>query len=166
MNKFMTKRSQCLGPRLSLLMVDAGCPDPLSSRPMIKCTNGDLDKLRDAPTRTGPLSKLMAATEPSIVDKFRISKLVKAIEVELLSYGKALADLGKKYGDLTKINDNDSYQIRKEEFPEFLAEKKKLDDDLCEVLANPLPVSALEKTALTALDVSLLEPFVVAPTDV
>lgn len=157
---------QLLSPRLSLLMVDAGLPDLLSSRPMIKCTYGDLDRLRDIPTRTGPLSKLMAAPEPSIVDKYRIVKLVRAVEGELKGYGQALTDLGKKYGDAIKVNGLDSYQIRPGESAEFASEKKKLDDDPCELGVNPLPLTALEKVALTAFDISLLEPFVVPPTDI
>ena len=147
-------------------MVDAGCPDPVSSRFMIKCTYGDLDRLRDTPGRTGPLAKLMAATEPSIVDKFRIGKLVKAVDAELSAYGKALVDLGQKYGEKTVINGNDSYQILPEHDTEFKAEKKKLDDDPCEVQSNPLPVSSYEKVALTALDLSLLALFIVEPADI
>ena len=148
-------------------MVDAGCPDLISSFPMIKCTYGDLDRLRDQPTRTGPLTKLMAATEPSIIDKFRIGKLVKAVDVELAAHGKALTELGKKYGDPVKVNDKDigSYKIRQEDFAEFAAEKAKLDGDSCEVLANPLPFSAVEQvTSLTPFDLTLLERFVVEVT--
>ena len=47
---------------------------------MIKCTYGDLDRLRDTPTRPGALGKLANATELSIVDRFRIGKLVKAAD--------------------------------------------------------------------------------------
>jgi hypothetical protein len=132
---------------------------------MIKCTYGDLDRLRDTPNRTGPIAKLMAATEPSIIDKFRIGKLVKAIDAELVAYGKALGELGKKYGDLVKVNNLESYQIRPADMAEFSTEKSKLDGDPCEVLANPLPLSAIEKVALTPLDLNLLSLFVTAPTD-
>jgi len=135
---------------------------------MIKCTYGDLDRLRDQPTRTGPLTKLMTATEPSIIDKFRIGRLVKAVDAELAAYGKALVELGKKYGDPVKVNDKDagSYEIRPSDMAEFAAEKAKLDGDSCEVLANPLPFSAVEKVvAITPFDISLLSMFVTEPAD-
>jgi len=108
----------------------------------------------------------MAATEPSIIDKFRIVKFVKAVDVQLTEYGKALGELSKKYGDKTQINGNDSYKIRPADFEAFGVAKKSLDQDVCELVVNPLPATAYEQVSLTALDLSLLGPFVVEPTDV
>jgi len=131
----------------------------------ITCTYGDLDRLRDAPSRQGPLTKLMSATEPSLVDKFRIVRLAKEVDHELETYGKFLVELGKKYGDPVKINGKPSWQIRPDEQENYLAEKAKIDADPCELLVSPLPASSYEKVPLTATDLMLLGPFIVTPPE-
>ena len=130
---------------------------------MIKCTYGDLDKLRDAPGRMGPMLKLMTATEPSIVDKFRIARLTEAIDAEFRIYGRSLEELGKKYGEPVVVEGKTSFKITPDKIAEFNAEKGALDAVECELPANPLPFSAYEKVSLTALDLSLLQKFCTPP---
>jgi hypothetical protein len=132
----------------------------------MKCTYGDLDKLRDFPGRPGPLSKLMTANEPSIVNKFRIARLTRAINEHLTDYVKAVVALGKKYGTETRTEGAAaSWSIKPENNEAYLAEKNALDAVECELSAGPLPFEAVEGTSLTALDVTLLGPFVTPPSD-
>jgi len=132
----------------------------------IKCTYGDIDCLRDLPNRPGPLSKLMASTEASIVDKFRFVRLSRAVEVEIGNYVKALAELGRAYGTEVQVAGMVSWQIKPEHQAEFKAKREELDAITCDLLINPLPITSLEKIGtLTAADIALLGPFVEQPDD-
>ena len=131
----------------------------------LKCTYGDLDKLRDFPGRAGPLSKLMTASRLSTVDKFRVMRLTKAINDQLGAYVKSLVELGKKFGTETKTNDSVSWSIKPEHNEEYLAEKRALDAVECELAISPLPTTAVDGTDLTPLDLALLGPFVELPKD-
>ena len=131
----------------------------------LKCTYGDLDKLRDFPGRPGPLSKLMTATKLSTVDKFRVMRLTKATNDALADYVKSLVELGKKLGTEVKTNDSVSWSIKPEHNEEYLAEKRDLDAVECELTVNPLPTTAIDGTDLTPLDLALLGPFVELPKD-
>lgn len=131
----------------------------------LKCTYGDLDKLRDLPDRPGPLSKLMAATKLTTVDKFRIARLTRTVNEQLAEYVKALVELGKKYGTENKTDRATSWSIKPEHGEAYRAEKGKLDEVECELAVSRLPLTAIEEETLTALDLSLLEPFVDAPAD-
>ncbi len=66
----------------------------------IKCTFGDVARLREVPGRPGPLSKLAVVESPpaSIVDLFRVKRFVTAMAQEIAEYERVLLALGRKYG--------------------------------------------------------------------
>ncbi len=129
----------------------------------IKCKFGDLDRLRNAGAggKTSPFAKLAEDTSLTIVDKFRISRLIKAIEEQLAIYVKSVVALASKYGDpVQTITGQDSFQIRPENKEKYMAEKAMLDAEECELAANLLPPSAYAISAITANDLAVMEPFI------
>jgi type IV secretory pathway VirB4 component len=110
----------------------------------------------------------MAASEPSIINKFRIARLTKAANERLAEYAKAMSELGKKYGTEIKAEGSSAvtaWTIKPENSEAYMTEKKALDTEECDLEANPLPLEAVEGTNLTALDLTLLGPFVIPPKD-
>jgi hypothetical protein len=130
----------------------------------IKCICADLEKLRDGPGKPGPLSKIANFEDlSSVLDHVRRMRFIKAFQPEVIEYAKAIATLGKKYG---KPMQNGSYfVIEPEKEDEYRAEKDKFDAEEREIVATPLPFSAYEKIALSALDLLALEPFIVIPDE-
>jgi len=140
----------------------------------IKCTYGDIGKLRDVPgpegVVRGVLSKLYdlvgaECEQVSVVDRFRLMRFVQAVDKELREYGRVLSALGKKYGEPSTVGESPVFRIRTESQAQFDAEKASLDAEERELLVNLLPVSAYEKVPLTPRELACLEKFVVAPSE-
>lgn len=140
----------------------------------IKCTYGDLGKLRDVPGPAGLVrgvaSKLydlvgVGGDQVSVVDRFRLVRFVQAADKELREYGRVLSELGRKYGEPDTSGGVAVFRVSPERQVEFDAEKAALDSTECELLVNLLPVSAYEKVALTPRELASLEKFVVPPTE-
>lgn len=158
----------------------------------IKCTFGDVARLRETPSNPGPLSKLVNADFESIVDKWRIARFIKAMSQEIQDYESVLLDLGKRFGspvetdyqilpehqaefdaELLKLKQRlgtpvpplkGMYQILPENQAEFAAEVRKLDAETRDILAaNPLPPSVC--SLLTPKDLIVLGPLVVELED-
>ena len=134
----------------------------------IQCTCADLEKLRDAPNRPGPLTKIANYEESpddlSVIDRVRRMRFVKALFPEVTEYAQAVATLGQKCGKPTQGGKYFVIDLEKED--EFKAEKAKIDAETRTIFLMPLPVSAYEKIPLTALDLMALEPFIVLPEEV
>lgn len=131
----------------------------------IKCTYGDLSRLRDQPGRSGVLTKLLTSDAIlTVVDRFRVLRLCRAAESVLKEYLHVLGELGKKYGDPVEKTSN--YQIRPECLHAFEDEILALHATECELTSPPLPLSAYEKVDLTAADLDALEKFLVLPEGV
>lgn len=138
----------------------------------IKCTLGDLGKLRDSPgpkgVARGVASKLydLAGAEGgeiSVVDRFRIMRFVQAVEGELKEYGRVMGELGRKYGKSETVGALEVFRVDPGHQAEFDREKASLDAEERELAVNPLPVSAYERVPLTPRELSYLEKFVVVP---
>jgi hypothetical protein len=156
----------------------------------IKCTFGDVARLRENQLNPGPLSKLVNADFESIVDKWRVAKFVKAVSQEIEDYEHVLLALGKKFGvpveadyqicpehqaefdaELLKLKQKFGtptpplkglYRILPENQELFAAEVRKLDVEVRDILsANPLPPSVCD--LLTPKDLIILGPLVVEP---
>jgi len=136
----------------------------------IKCTFRQLASLRDqidskgAPI-PGPMTKLNKVDEssvPSIVDRVRIARFIKAIIAETVEYEKVHLDLLKKYGEQDAENKL-RYLIPPEKMQEYQTEMQKLDGTETEVSVVPLPASVIEKVSLSVGDLAALEPFIVLP---
>jgi hypothetical protein len=131
---------------------------------VIMCTGADIEKLRDAPGRPGPLSKIANFEDlSSVVDHVRRVRFIKALQPELVEYSKAVATLGEKYGK--PMQGGSYFAIDPEKEDLFKAEKAQLDAEEYTITMTPLPVSAYEKIPLTVLDLLALEPFIVALPD-
>ena len=140
----------------------------------IKCTCGDLAKLRDLPGPTGVVrgvaAKLfdvvgVAGDQVSVVDRFRLMRFVQAVDAELKEYVRVLSELGRKYGEPATVGATAVFRVLPEHQAEFDAEKASLDAEERELLVNPLPVTAYEKVALTPRELAYLEKFVVPPAE-
>lgn len=140
----------------------------------IKCTCGDLGKLRDVPGPTGVVRGVAAklydlvgveGVEVSVVDRFRLMRFVQAVEKELREYGRVLSELGKKYGTPEVVDGMAVFRVSPEHQAEFDSEKAALDSEERELLVSPLPVSAYERVPLTPRELACLEKFVVPPAE-
>lgn len=133
----------------------------------IQCTCADLEKLRDAPNRPGPLTKIAnyeeTADDISVIDRVRRMRFVKALVPEITEYAQAVATLGQKLGKPTE--GGKYFMIDPEREEEFKAEKAKIDAEPRTIALRRLPVSAYAKISLTALDLMALEPFIVLPEE-
>ena len=145
----------------------------------ITCKFKDLAGLRDL-GRPGPLTKLNDADDRActIVDRMRITRLIKAIMPSLGEYERTYLDLVKKYGvprsvdgniydlpDGTKGKDDDEKSRNKKLREEFDAELERLGDTACEINATPLPLETYGKLPLSPRDLLKLEPFLVPFTE-
>jgi hypothetical protein len=133
-----------------------------------KCTYGDLAKLRDLPGRPGALTKLNQSIPPSVVDGFKIARLVRAADAALREYVSVLVQIGKKYGDPVagETSGAVNYQIRPDQQAAFDSEIAALHAAECEVAAPPLPVGAYERAGLTPAELDALEKFLILPEGV
>jgi hypothetical protein len=140
----------------------------------IKCTYGDVVRLRDVPGPEGvvrgvaaKLYDLLGAEheQVSVVDRFRLMRFVQAVDKELREYGRVLSELGRKYGEPSTEGGSAVFRIRPERKAEFDAEKASLDAEERELPVNPLPVSAYERVPLTPRELACLEKFVVPPPE-
>jgi hypothetical protein len=140
----------------------------------IKCTCGDLGKLRDVPGPTGVVRGVAAklydlvgaeGVEVSVVDRFRLMRFVQAVDDEVREYVRVLSELGKKYGESATVGGVSVFRVSLEHQSEFDVEKAALDAEERELLVNPLPVSAYGKVPLTPRELSYLEKFVVLPDE-
>ena len=140
----------------------------------IKCTYGDIGKLRDVPGPKGVVRGVAAklydlvgveGVEVSVVDRFRVMRFVQAVDKELREYGRVLSELGRKYGEPSTVGDSAVFRIGPERQAEFDAEKASLDAEERELLVNLLPVSAYERVPLTPRELACLEKFVVPPPE-
>lgn len=140
----------------------------------IKCTYGDIGKLRDVPGPKGVVRGVAAklydlvgveGVEVSVVDRFRVMRFVQAVDPELREYGRVLSELGRKYGEPSTVGNSVVFLIGPERQAEFDAEKASLDAEERELLVNLLPVSAYERVPLTPRELACLEKFVVPPPE-
>ena len=142
----------------------------------IKCTYGDVGKLRDFPGPEGVVrgvaSKLYdlvgvesVGDQVSVVDRFRIARFVNAVNEELQVYGRVMSALGKKYGEPSTVGGLSVFRIIPERQAEFDAEKSSFESEERDLLVNPLPVSAYERVPLTPRELASLEKFVVLPPE-
>ena len=140
-------------------------------------TYGDVSRLGDRePGVPGVLSKLndlagdaSLAVTLSVVDRYRIMRFVQLLSGELETYGKLVAEIGRKYGEATPAPSGFvSFKLRPECLGDYQVEKAALDALECEGLASlkPLPVSTYEKVPLTPRNLACLEKFVVSPDGV
>lgn len=140
----------------------------------IKCTYGDLGKLRDFPGSEGVVRGVASkfydlvgveGAEVSVVDRFRLMRFVQAVDKELREYVRVLSELGRKYGEPSTVGGTAVFRVSPGRQAEFDAEKASLDAEERELLVNPLPVSAYEKVPLTPRELACLEKFVVPPPE-
>lgn len=132
----------------------------------IKCTFRDVARLRETPENPGPLSKLADANCPSVVDKFRVVRFIKAMGQEIQEYEAVLIALGKKFGTPIDVEGsaNVSYRVLPENMTAFNDEVARLNSEPRDILAaNPLPPSVCD--ILTPRDLLLLGSLVVEPED-
>jgi len=130
----------------------------------IKCTCANLEKLRDAPGRPGPLAKIANYEDlSSVVDHVRRVRFIKALQPEVIEYAQAIATLGEKYGK--PMQGGSYFAIDPDKETEFKAEKAKIDAEERTIRITPLPPSAYDKIPLSALDLLALEPFIVLPDE-
>jgi hypothetical protein len=141
----------------------------------IICKFKDLAGLRDF-GRPGPLTKLNDADDRActIVDRMRITRLIKAIMPLLEEYEHAYLDLVRKYGtprmpggniydlpDGSKGKDDEEKARNGKLRAEFDAELDSLGNAECEINASPLPVETYGKLPLLPRDLLKLDPFLV-----
>jgi len=136
-------------------------------------TYGDVAGLASRPGIPGVLTKIndlagdvSLASSITVVDRYRIMRFVQLVSVELATYLRLLAEIGRKYGEAAPAPSGFvSFSVRPECRDAYDGEKSRLDALECEGLASlkPLPVTTYEKIPLTPRDLACLEKFVVLP---
>lgn len=139
----------------------------------ITCKFKDLAGLRDL-GRPGPLTKLNDADDRvcTIVDRMRITRLIKAIMPSLGEYEHTYLELVKKYGtprspdgnvydlpDGSKGKDEEERVKNSKLRAEFDAELERLGNTECEINASVLLMETYSKLPLSPRDLLKLEPF-------
>lgn len=113
------------------------------------------------------LGKLVAAT-PSIEKiikedlpaktAYRLSRLLKAAQTELESHEKQRIALVKKFGTEEKAGD---WAVQEDKLKEFGEEFSALQAEEVELWYDPVTLDMLLDAKLSAVDMMLLEPFIV-----
>ena len=117
----------------------------------VKCTYGDLDKLRGAPRQ-----KIWNHTFSSPLDGHRVRSWWHSLATVVGEYEAELLKLAEKFG--TKRGSG--VQIPADKLPEYLEAKLPLDAVEREITLVPLPYSTWSQVPLSAADQEALEKFV------
>ena len=122
----------------------------------IKCTNGDLDRLRGQPNQEGLFQKLWSREFDLAIDGHRVRKFCRGIEPSIKEYVEELVKIAKIHGEPS----DKGFVVSATKLPAFLAAKKSLDEVECEVGIVPLAASTWSKIPLCAAEQDALEKFV------
>lgn len=122
----------------------------------VKCTYGDLDRLRGSPTQAGLFQKLWSAEFVLAVDGHRVRKFCRSLEPAIKEYEEELVKLGRTHGEPVE----QGFKIPPEKMRDFLVAKRALDAVECEVSVVPLVASTWSKISLSAAQQDALEKFV------
>jgi len=100
-----------------------------------------------------PLKKILNAELP-VAMAFKLSKLVKVFDAELIHYELQRVKLVEKLGE--KDGDGNT-TVKPENIEAFMAEMEKLHAIECELPGDPIAVADLAEVRMSAVDLSLLD---------